>query len=293
MDTQELAAFIAVAECGSFSLAAQSLCLTQPAISKRIASLEQKLATRLFDRIGRRVRMTQAGERLLPNARAITQAMQQAEQEIRDLADTVSGTLNLATSHHIGLHRLPPVLRAFTDRYPAVRLNIAFTDSEKAHEAVARGELELAVITLSPEDSGRVQSQLLWPDPLSFVAAPDHPLATAGEPLSLSQLSTYANVLPGLDTYTGQIVKRLFDDQTLALDSLMASNYMETIKMMVSVGLGWSVLPRSMLDEGLVELPVLTPPLCRQLGYISNRRHTLSNAARAFIELLRAAAAAC
>ena len=290
MDIQALIAFIEIAECGSFSLAAQNLHLMQPAVSKRIAGLESRLGARLLDRMGRRARLTQAGALLLPRARAIVRAMQLAEQEIRDLSDTVSGTLHLATSHHIGLHRLPPVLRAFSDRYPAVRLNIEFTDSEKAHDAVSRGEIELAVITLSPEESSRVDARLLWHDPLSFVAAPDHPLAAAAA-LSLQQLSEHANVLPGLDTYTGQIVKRLFDAHGLPLDTLMASNYMETIKMMVSVGLGWRVLPRSMLDSSLAELPVLTPALSRQLGYISNRRHSLSNAASAFIQLLRSAAA--
>jgi DNA-binding transcriptional LysR family regulator len=99
-------------------------------------------------------------------------------------------------------------------------------------------------------------------------------------------------VLPGLDTYTGQIVKRLFDSQGLPLDTLMTTNYMETIKMMVSVGLGWSVLPRSMVDDSLRILPVATPPLSRRLGYIRNPRHTLSNAAGAFIRLLEESAIA-
>ena len=114
MDIQALIAFIEIAECGSFSLAAQNLHLTQPAVSKRIAGLESRLGARLLDRIGRRARLTQAGALLLPRARAIVRAMQLAEQEIRDLSDTVSGTLHLATSHHIGLHRLPPVLSGFS-----------------------------------------------------------------------------------------------------------------------------------------------------------------------------------
>ena len=290
MDIQSLRAFVAVADLASFSLAASRLHLTQPAVSKRIAVLESTLGNPLFDRSGRRPRLTQAGERLLPHARNILQAVRTAEQDVRDTADTVSGDLHLATSHHIGLHHLPPVLRAFSDQYPAVRLLIEFTDSEKGYDAVLRGELELAVITLAPEASARIEDHTLWPDPLSFVAAADHPLAKRRR-LTLPQLSQYANVLPGLDTYTGQIVKRLFERHNLPLDTLIATNYLETIKMMVSVGLGWSVLPETLVDAELVKLPVTEPALTRRLGYIVHRKRALSNAALAFIELLRLSSA--
>ena len=232
MDTQNLKAFAAVAASGSFSAAANELHLTQPAISKRIALLESELGTPLFDRTGRRVRLTQAGDRLLLRARSILQQLKLAEQEIRDLSTTVSGSLNLATSHHMGLHRLPPALRAFSDHYPQVRLNIEFTDSEKAHEAVLRGDIELAVITLALDESSNIKAHSLWSDPLIFVAGLEHPLRHR-KTLSLSDLSSCENVLPGMDTYTGQIVKRLFEQQALPLDTLMTTNYLETIKMMV------------------------------------------------------------
>lgn len=287
MDVQNLKAFVAVAECASFSAAAQQLHLTQPAISKRIALLENELDTALFDRIGRRARLTQAGDRLLIRARSVLQELRLADQEIRDLSATVSGSLNIATSHHIGLHRLPPVLRQFSDRYPEVRLNIEFTDSEKAHDAVLRGDIELAIITMALDESSHIDARTLWHDPLVFVAGPDHPLCQQ-KPLTLPELAARENVLPSLDTYTGQIVKRLFEQQKLALDTLMTTNYLETIKMMVNVGLGWGVLPRTMLDSSLVELEVPGHSLSRELGYIVHQRHSLSNAARAMVDLLSA-----
>lgn len=285
MDIQNLKAFIAVADSGSFSAAAAQLHITQPAVSKRISLLETQLDSSLFDRAGRRARLTQAGSRLLLHARTILHQVNLAQQEIRDLSATVSGSLTIATSHHIGLHRLPPVLRAFRDLYPQVRLNIEFTDSEKAHEAVLRGEIELAVITLALDESSSIDAHILWPDPLVFVAGPEHALAQQ-KTLNLGDLSDHANVLPGLDTYTGQIVKRLFEQQALELDTLMTTNYLETIKMMVNVGLGWSVLPKTMVDDSLVELPVQCFELSRQLGYIVHRKHSQSNAALAFIKLL-------
>ena len=293
MDIHSLNAFITVAELHSFSLAAERLHLTQPAVSKRIAGLEHELGIALFDRSGRAPRLTEAGATLLPRARSIMRELQLAQQEVRDLADTVSGTLRLATSHHVGLHHLPPVLRSFADRYPAVRLQIAFTDSEKGYEAVQRGDIELAIITLAPQQPPPLRARLLWRDPLCFVTARSHPLAEAaraGSRPTLRQLSSYANLMPGLDTYTGQIIRQLFDQHDLPLDTLMTSNYLETIKMMVNVGLGWSVLPETLVDDGLQALPVDTAPLVRHLGFITHHKRPMSNAAKAFIDLLLAPA---
>ena len=91
-----------MAETGSFSLAAEKLHLTQPAVSKRIALLEEQLGTGLFDRIGRNVSLTEAGNALLPHARAVQLELEAARQSVRDLSGTIAGQLRLATSHHIG-----------------------------------------------------------------------------------------------------------------------------------------------------------------------------------------------
>ena len=103
-----------VAETGSFSLAAEKLHLTQPAVSKRVALLEEQLGTGLLDRIGRNISLTEAGQALLPHALAVQRELDAAQQSVRDLSGAVAGRLRIATSHHIGLHRLPPVLSAFS-----------------------------------------------------------------------------------------------------------------------------------------------------------------------------------
>jgi DNA-binding transcriptional LysR family regulator len=108
MDLANLNAFIAIAETGSFSGAGERLHLTQPAISKRIAGLEQQLKVRLFDRLGREVGLTEAGRALLPRAYQILNVLDDTRRALTNLTGEVSGRLTLATSHHIGLHRLPP-----------------------------------------------------------------------------------------------------------------------------------------------------------------------------------------
>lgn len=289
MDLASLNAFIAIAETGSFSLAGERLHLTQPAISKRIAGLEQQLKVRLFDRLGREINLTEAGRALLPRAYQILGVLDDTRRALSNLSGEVTGRLTLATSHHIGLHRLPPLLRAFTRAHPQVALDIQFLDSEVAYEEVLHGRAELAVITLAPETREPVRATGVWDDPLDFVAAPEHPLACIG-PISLADVARHPAVFPGGNTFTHHIVRRLFEAEGLTPNIGMSTNYLETIKMMVSIGLAWSVLPRTMLDDQVARLPLAGIQLRRRLGYILHSERTLSNAARAFMSLLDAQA---
>ena len=155
MDLANLNAFIAIAETGSFSGAGERLHLTQPAISKRIAGLEQQLKVRLFDRLGREVGLTEAGRALLPRAYQILNVLDDTRRALTNLTGEVSGRLTLATSHHIGLHRLPPILRTFTRQYPNVALDIQFLDSEVAYEEILHGRAEVAVVPPAPPGGHR------------------------------------------------------------------------------------------------------------------------------------------
>jgi DNA-binding transcriptional LysR family regulator len=283
MQLVELRTFLAVAEEKSFSAAAQRLFITQPAISKRIQSLENHLGTPLFDRIGKRVYLTEAGSLLIDRAETMLRLAKDTEKEIFNLNDTISGRLNLATSHHIGLHRLAPVLKDFSQRYPDVQLDIQFEDSEVAYQMVRSGQVELAVVTLNPDDTdldADLKANCIWRDPLVFVSSASEPLAT-----TLQMLAAQPCILPGQATYTGRIVMDRFARAGLTLKPTLSTNYLETIGMLVSVGLGWSVLPRSMIG-GLSALDVNCEPISRSLGSVINGKRTLSNSASAFLAVL-------
>ncbi len=284
LDTQGLAAFVAVAESGSFSEAAERLFITQPAVSKRIAQLEQQLETRLFDRIRKKIFLTEAGHALLPRARSILQSLKDAQQAVTDLDGDVSGKLAIAFSHHIGLHRLPPYLKQYSARHSDVSLDIRFEDSEQAYSTVLEGAVEIAVITLSGEEHPDIIATPLWKDPLVFVCSQDHPLHLRDN-VTLQELSAMDAIHPGQNTYTGKIVSNLFEQRGIAFNSSMTTNYLETIKMMVSIGLGWSVLPKTMIDS-LEQIHVPDVYLERQLGAIEYKGRQLSNAATAFKNML-------
>lgn len=289
MDTASLTAFLAVVDTGSFSEAAAKLFLTQPAISKRIATMEEQLGTPVFHRAGRQVMLNEAGKALLPKARQMLALMHDTRQEIINLSGEVKGTLSIATSHHIGLRRLPGILQAFTRQHPKVRLDIRFVDSEASYDMLNQGEIELGVITLSPQQMPAINAHKLWHDPLCFMAAKNHPLA-ALESVSIEQLGQYQAVLPAKNTFTYHVVQKLFDQEQLTLQTAMSTNYLETLRMLAAIGLAWCILPLTMKNDNLRILPIHlkagTPSPSRELGYILHAKRTLSNAANAFVKLL-------
>ncbi len=289
MDIASLQTFIAVAEQRSFSLAAERLFLTQPAVSKRIAALERELDASLFDRIGRQVHLTEAGNALLPRARRILEEVEDSRRAIANLEEVVSGRLTLGSSQHIGLHRLPRILRAYAARYPSVRLELAFMPSEEVCAAVEHGDLELGVITLPPEAPAPLEVTPLWPDPMVIMVAEEHPLSAA-VPRHPRELAAWPALLPQPQTYTRELVDRVFQRAGVDLTAAQATDSLETLRVLAASGLGWSVLPETLLGPGLTVLPLKGFPITRTLGLVRHRLRTPSNAARVMADLLAEAA---
>ncbi len=285
MDFNSLDTFVAVAETGSFSRAAERLFITQPAISKRIAALEDTVGAQLLDRLGRTVQLTEAGQILLISARRILADIASSREQIHSLSVEVGGRLRLGTSHHVGIHRLPPVLKAYTQAYPQVDLDLLFMDSEKACEQVATGSLELAIVTLPNQADPNLAIESVWPDPLTIVCALDHPLAGKSR-TSPAQLAKHAAVLPARGTVTRSILFSALAPYNVSIKTALETNYLETIKMMVSVGLGWSALPLSMVDNSIGAIRVRGLQMQRELGSVYLRGRTLSRAAQALLAML-------
>jgi DNA-binding transcriptional LysR family regulator len=317
MDIQLLKAFVIAAEERSFSIAAERLHITQSAVSKRIALLEQQLSLVLFDRISRKVYLTESGKLLLPRAKLILETIEDTQRYMAQKSDDVSGELRLATSHHIGIHRLPPVLKEYRQRYPDVHLQLQFIDSEQAETLLLQDKCDLAVTTLpsfldhstfnkngtkgGPDvDHGNsdIQYHKLWDDPLHIVVNPQHPILqqSLSQPSlqtssQLKQLLHYPAILPDARTRTTQLIQQYFLQHlikaTQPLDVIMTTNHLDAIKMMVTVGLGWSVLPEKMIDDSLRVLPIKSATIIRELGCLHHRHRTLSNAARTMLHCMR------
>jgi len=285
MDILNIRAFLMVAETRSFSRAAEKLFITQPAISKRISTLEFALDCQLFDRLGKNVQLTQAGEALVPSYQRIITELDETQHIISNLRTQVSGHLKFGTSHHIGLHRLPPVLRRYTKRYPEVELDIQFMDSEQAASLILKGSIELALITLPDAIEKPLTTIPVWSDPMECVVANDYVLAQQ-KTVTREQLAEHGVLIQSHSTHTRNII-----DNALNLDEnikiIMESNYLETIKAMIQNGLGWGVLPESMIDDSLHQLKIKGVKMERHLGILLHASRTLSSPANALLETLK------
>jgi len=286
MDIPGLKAFLAVTESQSFSIAAEKMHLTQPAVSKRIAALEMALNCQLFDRIGKKVMLTEAGNLLFPRAESILSEISDTQRQLSNLTGEIAGTLSIGTSHHIGLHRLPAILREYSVLYPNVQMDLRFMDSEEACEQVLQGKLELGIVTLPPDHNKNLNIELIWNDPLDVLVSNEHPLHNQKN-ITLESLSHYPAILPSDKTFTRRLVDQHFQSKELNINVSISTNYLETIKMMVSIGLGWSVLPASMIDAQVKSIAVDGFKISRKLGVVQHVGHSSSNAARAMHALLK------
>jgi DNA-binding transcriptional LysR family regulator len=285
MDESQLKAFVAINKQGSFTAAAETLHLTQPAISKRIAALELQLGSALFDRIGRNARLTDTGSKLLPLAENMLISFSNLRKTADNMKHQISGSLRLGTSHHIGLHRLPPVLRQYTNLYPDVELALHFVDSEDGVKGVESGQLELAIITLPASTGKTISATQVWDDPLARVVGKMHVLA-GRESVDVEELAKHEAILPGINTYTRALLEEKLALTGFKLRIGLSTNFLETNKMMASIGLGWTIIPETMLDETVVKIEINNIDLRRQLGYVTHNDMTLSNATKAMIGLL-------
>ena len=238
-------------------------------------------------RLGKTVLLTAAGNPFLPKAIDMLNQADDIKRLASNLDNQVLGKLTLGTSHHIGLHRLPPVLKAFTRKFTDVDLDIKFMDSEVACHAVEMGELEIAVVTLPHTPSDKLVTQLVWPDPLVIVVNKEHDLASIKQ-VSFEKLAEHPAVIPGKGTYTREILDAALKENKVKPQIAMATNYLETLKMLATIGLGWTLLPVSMLDEELVQLKIPSLKLSRSLGIVTHRDRTLSNPALAMMEICQA-----
>lgn len=287
MNTTNLITFTTVMQTGSISAAAEKLFITQPAVSKRIKNLEDEFHVTLFDTIGRGIIPTNAAHELLPHAKRWIEDYESCKASLQHSTETATGRLTIGTSHHIGLHHLPAVLKRFVQEYPAVQLDVRFMDSEEAHRAVLDGDVSLAFLTLPPTFDRRLSYHTLWSDPLYFVTGALSPLAAKTD-VTLATLAYHPAILPAANTFTSQITLSEFAKQNLRPYATMSTNPLESIRMLVSVGLGWSVLPQTLINQDLVKIDMKEEiELQRHLGMVTNPSLTRSASATALIDLLK------
>ena len=292
MDINNLQAFIEVAEKRSFSRSAETLKLTQPAVSKRIAALENELSSRLFDRVGRTVHLTEAGKVLLPSALKINSEVCRIEDEMSNLGKEVRGKLSIGSAEHVGVGRLAPLLKLYRENYPDVQIDLQFNRTEKTLSGIENGTIDMGLCSTMEAGSlessnSRLKSLEIWNDNLCVVVENQHPLARR-ESISIAELAAYPAILPKQYSVVRRAIdKILINNQVESVASIEASDF-PTIRSMTSIGLGWACLPESEVHGSLVPLKVEGMGLRHSVALVRNPDRSMSRAAQAFVDSLPA-----
>jgi len=176
MTFEQLHAFIVVAETLSMTRAAERLHLTQPAVSAAIAELEERQATRLFDRVGRHLELTAAGKVFLPEARAVIDRLEEARRVFDDLAGLTRGAVRIAASQTVATYWLPRRMARFAASHPNLHLDLAVGNTTQAAALVLGGEADLAFVE-GEVDEPLFARKVVARDRISLYVAASHPLA--------------------------------------------------------------------------------------------------------------------
>jgi len=286
MQIHQLRYFCAVARTGSFTRAAQQERLAQPSLSQQIRKLEDELGTRLFDRLGRSVRLTQPGEAFLPRAEAIIRQVADAKIEIQEMSGAERGKLVIGAIPTIAPYFLPSCLASFSRKFPHVQISVVEEVTNELLNRVHQGAVDLAFLAL-PVPATHCVSRELFRERLYVVIPQNHRLA-ASHHVHLAQIEN--------DPFLLLKEGHCFRENTLAAcgrarlqpNVVFESGQFTTILAMVAAGTGVSVVPEMAVErrEGCRFLPLADEGSYRRVGIIQLKQHFRSRVHRAFVEHL-------
>jgi DNA-binding transcriptional LysR family regulator len=289
MDYDQLASFLEVAKLQSFSRAAEKMFRTQPAISAQVRLLEQECGEKLFDRSGKKVLMTPAGEILFSYAERLLAMQKEALQAIAELNQTPRGKLYIGANEATCLYVLPKTFARFKQLYPLVQISIYRNFSHKILQKVQEGAVDFGIVTL-PQPVNNMEVIPVFRDEVQVVVPKNHDLAKC-KSVSLEQMAQYPLILPKTG-HTRVVIDRLLRPYRDHLQISMELASVETIKKFVGAGLGISLISRTYahadVTAGLLKLiPVEGQKIYRELGLVYRRDRYLSLPAKIFIEVVR------
>jgi DNA-binding transcriptional LysR family regulator len=284
LNLDQLDAFVAVVELGSFSAAAARLNLTQPAVSFQIRQLERRFGLRLVERVGRRACPTAAGLDLLPHIRRIDAAAAGAIEAMAYYTEVVAGRVRLGTGATACIYLLPPLLAELRRRFPRLEIVVRTGNSPEILRALEDNALDVGLVTLPAP--GRIFAiEKLIDDEIVAVFPPGIEAPDALTPAALARL-------PVLLYEPGGNARRVIDDwfarAGVALKPVMELGSVEAIKQLVAAGLGCGLLPRLAVADGTLEARSLMPPLFRELGLVLRRDKVPDGGLRELIRALGA-----
>lgn len=290
MDVRSLEVFLSVAKHLNFTRAGAEINLSQPSVSVRIRQLESELGVKLFEQLGKKVGLTEAGSLLIPHAHRVISAIQDASHAIDELQGLERGSLRIGASTTPGMYLIPKTIAKFKARYPRIEIQLGIKDTRQVEEGVARNEFDFGFVGghLAGDE---VEAQAWLTDQLVLVVAPGHALARK-KSVKLEDLRKEKFILREPGSATRATIIRHLQQLNLSVQPLIELENPESVKKVVQSGLGIAFISMFAVEtelkaKSLVALAVRGIDIRRELKIVHRRDKHLSRAARTFIEVAR------
>lgn len=292
MRLEQLQAFLAVAETGSFQAAARQCGVTQSTISRQVRSVEDDLGVALFHRTAQ-AKLTLAGSSLLPRAARICKEWNQAQQEISDLINGKQTELCISGIHSVCAYLLPPIVTQYCNSHPDVQLRVTALGSDRSLKVLRDGLVDVSIVMHNPLLTSNQEMVVtpLYEEPVEVLMAADHPL-TAYNSIPWDEISQYPQVV-FKDGYGMQrIVQSQFRDQGKDVKIALELNTLDAFRGVVRQGNMIALLPKSALSESRRDLalavrPTEEPTLLRKVVMVTTHDRLLIPPIQQFCDLVR------
>ena len=288
MEVHQLRYFCAVAETGSFTRAAAREQVAQPSLSQQIMKLEEELGVRLFDRLGRAVRLTEPGQIFLPRARTVLGELRAAKEEVAEKQSTVNGKISVGVIPTIAPYFLPPRIALFSRKYPLATITVMEDVTVRLMDRLRGGLVDLAIMAL-PARGHDLECYPLRTERLFAILPKGHPLSRKRS-VKMKELRSDPFLLLRDDHCFRDTAIEVCKQARIVPQVVFESGQFSSILGMVAAGLGISIVPEMALEKrpDCSSVLITDERASRTIGVASLKGHFLGRAPRAFLDHLRA-----
>lgn len=290
MQVESFKVFRDLVETQSFSKAAQLNYVTQSAVSQQVRAMEERFGIPLIERTSKKFGLTREGQMLYQTSRHVIQLYEGLQHQFQELRGVISGTIRVATVYSIGLHELPPYLKAFLKEYPQVNVHVEYRRSNQVYEDILQGTVDIGLVAF-PAQRKNIKVEAFRKDKLVLICAPENALAK-GASVRLAEVAKARFVGFESDIPTRRAVDRMFRERGLEVKPVMEFDNVETVKRAVEIDAGVSIVPRATVEQEvrngtLKALEISGGDFHRPLGILYRNGRILSPALKKFLETLR------
>ncbi len=289
MHVENFKIFSDLVESESFSRAAKLNGITQSAVSQQLRAMEKHFNILIVDRSQKQFRLTREGQKLYESAKEILYLYDKLNSELQEMKKVISGTIHISTVYSIGLHELPPYVKAFLTKYPEVNIRVEYRRANNVYEDILTNSIDLGLVAY-PQKHKQLEVLPFHDDVLILVVSPDHPLAKK-KAVTLEEIANQKFVGFEPDIPTRKATDQIFREAGIEMEPVMEFDNVETVKRAVEINAGIAILPQTTVTreeaQGLLKvLKFKNKTYKRPLALIHRKGRVLTPAMKKLIDLL-------